>query len=250
MTKYIWLVISIIILIVILILIFRRHIFSYYIDGVEHHLYGGDKLMDKIFRKHNIKPKGVIHIGAHDCEERYIYHKYGISDNNIIWIEGNPLLVERIKNNIPSAKIYQGLIADIEKEVDFIITNNEQSSSILELKEHSKEHPHIKEINRTKMKTITLPKLLNKNNINYKNFDFLTMDIQCAEYLALKGMKDILRNFKGIFMEVNIKELYNDCASLDKIKDFLKPYGFVLKDLWISEYGWGDGYFSRIDNKN
>jgi hypothetical protein len=74
------------------------------------------------------------------------------------------------------------------------------------------------------------------------------MDIQGAEYLALQGMKDILKNFKGIFMEVNTKELYNGCALLDEIKEFLKPYGFVLKDLQMTKHGWGDGYFAKTSN--
>lgn len=250
MIKYKLTTIILISLGVILMFIFfiRKRIdgFSNEEEDVENHSVAGKEMIDIIFNKYNLKPSGVIHIGAHACQEREVYLKHGLTDERIIWIEGNPKLVENIKNDIPSARIYQGLIAETEKDVDFIITNNDgQSSSFLELKDHSKEHPDVVESSRNKMKTTTLPKLLNENNINYEDFDLLIMDIQCAEYLALQGMKDILNNFKGIFMEVSTKELYEGCHLLDEIKEFLKPYGFILKDLSINAHGWGDGYFLR-----
>lgn len=244
--ELIGLIVGFVILLLLILFLKNRSISTFSDEEVENHSVGGGEMIDLIFKKYNIKCKGLIHIGAHACQERDMYLKNGLSDENIIWIEGNPVLVENIKNTLPTAKIYQGLIAETEKDVEFVITNNEQSSSFLELKEHSKEHPDVIEVNRTKMKTITLPNLLKENNIDYTNFDFLTMDIQCAEYLALQGMKDILSNFKGIFMEVNTKELYTGCASLEEIKNFLKTYGFVLKDLWMSPHGWGDGYFANV----
>jgi len=36
--------------------------------------------------------KGILHIGAHECEELNDYNLNGITDENIIWIEANPIL--------------------------------------------------------------------------------------------------------------------------------------------------------------
>jgi len=38
----------------------------------------------------NCRPnKGILHIGAHLCEEKPIYNDIGITDDNILWIEAN-----------------------------------------------------------------------------------------------------------------------------------------------------------------
>ena len=41
----------------------------------------------ELLYKHNIKCKGVLHIGAHECEELEFYERLGISKTNIIWID-------------------------------------------------------------------------------------------------------------------------------------------------------------------
>ena len=39
------------------------------------------------------KVKGVVHIGAHTCEELPFYYKLGLTNQDILWIEANPKLV-------------------------------------------------------------------------------------------------------------------------------------------------------------
>jgi hypothetical protein len=52
-------------------------------------------------KKNRIKITGVLHIGAHECEEKEFYNKeLHIKNNNIIWIEANPKLVEKIKKMV------------------------------------------------------------------------------------------------------------------------------------------------------
>ena len=120
------------------------------------------------------------------------------------------------------------------------------SSSFLELKEHLVEHPQCVEAKRLKLKTTTLPQVLEQNNIDPSNYDFLIMDIQGAELHALKGMGNLISNFNHIYLEVNTKELYAGCGLLHEIIDFLRPHGFVLRDIMMTEHGWGDAYFNRI----
>jgi FkbM family methyltransferase len=203
-------------------------------------------LIPDVFQKWNIHPKGLIHIGAHECEERSIYLNAGLNDSQIIWIEGNPNLYNYIKDNFTSTiNIYQGLISDKEEPVEFIITNNSQSSSFLDLKLHKIEHPEVYEIERITVNTTTLPKLYEKNNIDETKYDFLAMDIQGAELLALKGMTSILHNFKWIYLEVNTKEIYESCGLLPEIIEFLSTYNFKINDINITVHGWGDALFIK-----
>lgn len=199
-----------------------------------------------VFHKYDIKPKGIIHIGAHKCEERSIYNKVGVSDDNIIWIEANQDLVQFVNQNLKGVNIIQGVVSDKEEEVDFMITNNLESSSIFAFGTHSKHHPHVMASKYIKVNSITLPKLFEKNNINPSNFDMLVMDIQGAEFNALKGMESILNNFNHIYLEANEEELYVGCGLLSDIEIFLEPRGFLLlaKDIH-RDFKWGDAIFAR-----
>jgi len=43
----------------------------------------------------NINIKGILHIGAHNCEELGDYISGGVNLSNIYWIEALPRLVEK-----------------------------------------------------------------------------------------------------------------------------------------------------------
>lgn len=185
----------------------------------------------------------MLHVGAHLCEEESIYNSYGIHDDNILWIEANSDLIPIDKNNILNAVISN--LDDVS--MDFIITNNMQSSSILELHTHLTEHPDIKEIERRKITTITLNTLFERNNIPYDKFDFLNIDIQGAELLAFQGATKLLPHIKVIYAEVNVNELYKNCGLIDQIDAFLSLYDFkrIATELWPQ--GYGQGLYVKAD---
>jgi FkbM family methyltransferase len=204
-------------------------------------------LIENFFKKWNIRPTGIIHIGAHRCEERDIYLDAGCDDSRVIWIEGNTELYKEVRTELPTVQLYNALIADEEKTVDFIVTNNDgMSSSFLELKDHLVYHPDCLEQKRLmNQKTTTLENFVIDHAINMTRYDFLAMDIQGCEYLALKGMTSLLKHFKGIYLEVNTSEIYKDCGQLREVTAFLRQYGFEMKDIYMTPYNWGDAYFSR-----
>ena len=127
----------------------------------------------------------------------------------------------------------------------FYITNNLQSSSILKLKEHLLEHPDIYETERIEMKTKTLKTFYDENKFNYDQFNFMALDIQGAELLALKGAKEIINFIDYIYIEVNIKELYENCALLDEIDEYLNNFGFKRDNILLTQHGWGDAFYSK-----
>jgi FkbM family methyltransferase len=190
----------------------------------------------------NCRPKkGVLHIGAHICEEKQLYNENGICDNNILWIEGNSDLINPEQKNILNA-----VISDIDDEiVNFIITNNMQSSSILELYKHLEEHPDVIEIERRQLKTITLNTLYENNNIPYDRYDFINLDIQGAELKALKGADKILPHIKAIYTEVSTKELYKNCALLPELDEFLEKNGFKRIIINMTRHYWGDALYIK-----
>jgi FkbM family methyltransferase len=190
-----------------------------------------------------IIPNGrILHIGAHECEEATDYANGGFND--VIWIEGNPSIVKKMKDKY---NIYEAIISDSDGSiVDFIITNNGQSSSILELEEHLREHPHIHEVARIPLKTITVDTLLKNNNIAPENIRFVNIDIQGAELLALRGMQSVLIHAKYIYLEINEKYLYRNCALIGDIDSFLLAWGFKRVETKMTEHGWGDALYQKL----
>jgi FkbM family methyltransferase len=186
-------------------------------------------------------PKGIIHIGAHLMEERSDYISNGLY--NTIWIEANPKLYEVIKN---SDIVYNWAISDIDGQfVNFNITNNGQSSSILNLDKHKIYHPQIYVSEVISVKTKRMDTLIKENNIDINNYDFLNIDIQGAELLALKGFGDLLYNIKFIYTEINTDNLYKNCALVSEIDEYLKKYEFKRVETSMTEYEWGDALYIK-----
>ena len=136
--------------------------------------------------------KGILHVGAHECEEREDYNKNGIDDSRIIWVEGNPNLVD--KNKDKGLNIYYALIDDEEKEVEFKVTNNPQCSSLLDLEICSVLYPQIIVEEIQKQKTIRLDTFFEQNNIDPSKYDFWNLDIQGTELRALKSAEKYLKH--------------------------------------------------------
>lgn len=202
-----------------------------------------NSLLCKTFKKYTtIAPKkGVIHIGAHRCEETSLYKSLGLQDFQMLWIDGNDDLCAEFP------QIINAIISDVDdKLVEFIITNNDaMSSSILELKEHMIEHPDCLEEKRVLKKTVTLDSLFDRLHIEHNTYDFLVMDIQGAELLALKGATQILPHIKCIFTEVSNKELYSQCVHIDDLDIFMQNVGFIRIASDINHHGWGDAIYIR-----
>jgi FkbM family methyltransferase len=191
---------------------------------------------------------GIIHIGAHDCEERikYLSRFDCITDNDIIWIDALKHKVEEMKSQNSSIRIFNECIGDKDNEhVIFKVTNNFQSSSFLNLKEHLIEHPDIHEIASIEMRTKTLKTFYDENKLKYDKYNFMALDIQGAELLALKGAGEILTSVEYIYIEVNTKELYENCGLLHEIDDYLSKFGFTRDNILMTEHGWGDAFYTK-----
>ena len=201
--------------------------------------------------KYNRLPiNGILHIGAHDCEERRDYVENGVNDEDIYWVEGNPDKVLYNKEN-GVQNIYQALIYDVEKEVEFHVTKDPlndgscQSSSILPFETHSVHYPHITVGEVKKMKTVTLESLVSTNNIPIENLTFWNLDIQGVELEALRSAGDLIRFANAIYCEVNVQSLYKGCALLGEVEQFMKEKGFTRVAMKLAEQGWGDALYIK-----
>ena len=197
-----------------------------------------------ILKKNNIKVTGAFHVGANKCEELVFYKKLGLIPEDVIWIDAiEESVLEATNRGIPN--VYNAIISD-EDDVDvvFNIANNFESSSLLEMKTHLIEHPTIHFIKQINGKSITVNSFFERNNIlNPEKYNFWNFDIQGAELMALKGSTEYIKYVKVINVEVNVKELYKDCALIGEIDNFLAIYGFKRIITNIGRNGWGDAVY-------
>ena len=192
----------------------------------------------------NITVKGILHIGAHDCEELDMYKNENIALENIIWIDAiEEKVISAKKKNIPN--VYNAVISDKVEDILFKITNNGQSSSILALDRHLHYHVETYVIEERPVKTTTLQNFFEDNLLDKTHYNFWNLDIQGAELYALKGAGDIINNVDALYLEVNTEHLYKDCPLIGEIDHFLNEKGFNRVATHMTDCHWGDALYIR-----
>lgn len=200
--------------------------------------------IDFLIKKFNVEVRGILHVGAHKCEEYTFYKKI---TEKILWIEAMPSLVEECKRLYKGIDIINAVVSDKDDEtVDFFISNNTKCSSIMNFDYHKIIHPEIVMTDKISLKTKTLETLYIENNINYNTYNFLVMDIQGAELMALKGMNNILHHFDGIYIEATENPLYEGGCTLTDLDSFLDDK-FTRKYLMLLN-GYGNAFYIKKMN--
>ena len=200
--------------------------------------------LHELVKKYNIQFKGILHVGAHECEELNDYERY-IARNKILWIEGLPQKVQISKEKYPSVLIENAVVSDVEETVKFNVSNNGQSSSILEFGLHSTFHPTVHYIGHYVATTKLLKDIIGNYDIDY---NFLNLDIQGAELKALKGMESYLNDVDYLYTEINSDYVYKGCALVTELDEYLLQFGLKRVETKWTDCKWGDAFYIR--NKN
>lgn len=200
-----------------------------------------------LFKEYNINPTGVLHIGASEGQEAEVYDQLGIK--KMVFIEAIPDVFLKLKQHIsryPDALALNACISNVDgQKVKFNISNNDgQSSSMLEFGTHSEEHPTVKFIDQIECTTTRIDTLFDTELVDLiDRLDFLNIDLQGCELLALQGMGDLLKQFKWAYLEVNQQELYKGCALIGEVDQYMKSFGFERVETKMTDHGWGDALY-------
>jgi len=209
-------------------------------------------IMEEIARN-NIRITGVLHVGAHDCEEIDFYNElFDKSDKPaILWVEGNPAKVKQLENRgIPN--VYSAVIGDRDgRKVVFHVANHSQASSILPLGTHATEYYNKKLSFKARIVTLkTFFKNLNASGLeNPEKYNYWHLDIQGAELMALRGAGDMVKNADVISIEVNVRETYVGSPLIGDIDDYLRRYSFERVLTKMTEKGGGDALYIKNTSK-
>ncbi len=202
--------------------------------------------LDQLIEKYKMDIRGIYHVGAHHGQEYEVYKKYGIK--NIIFFEpvyrtfkilearlyGEPvtLVNAALSNQKGRAKMF------LEKQ------NEGQSSSLLKSKLHSDFYPHITFEEETEVDVLTLDEYMKGAEVD--KYNFLSLDTQGSELMVLQGAREVLNHVDYIMTEVNSAELYEGCAQIEQLDEFLKPYGFErVETYWVPGKYWGDSFYIK-----
>jgi len=199
----------------------------------------------EICLQNNIHLNGVFHVGAHECEELIDYIKNGIQYDNIVWVEGNKDIYNRMCERGIKNMIHAVVDEFSGKEVTFNITNNGQSSSILDLGTHQQHHPDVWVTSKQTYITTNIQDIAKEHNLNFTKYNFWNFDIQGAELLALKGAGDLLYFPNALYLEVNTEKVYKDCALIEEIDAYVAKFKFKRVLTKMTSAGWGDALYIK-----
>ena len=200
----------------------------------------------KLSRIWNVHPSGVLHIGAHHAEESVDYRKAGWKP--VMWIEAQEDLATELKQTLDPTfnQVVCAVVSEISgEEIEFYISSNGQSSSILKFGTHSANYPETEIVATSVLKTSTIDSIVSAEALD---FDFMNLDIQGAELKALKGSKVTLSKVEWVYTEVNYEEVYQGGALVYDLDAYLANFGFKREATrWCLGLGWGDALYVKID---
>lgn len=207
----------------------------------------------KLLIEHKVDIKGIMHIGAHLCEEKHIYNNLlHVDDSNIIWIDAIDEITQINRNRgIPNC--YTAVLDETERDTTFKITRNDKSndlnlmsSSLLELGTHKIDHPDVVVFCEIPVRTQTLNQFVNNNSIDISKFNVWNIDVQGCELGIFRGSRNLLKYADCIFSEVNVKEVYKGCGQMQELDALLLEEGFTRVYTYVYEsLGWGDAIYIR-----
>ena len=118
------------------------------------------------------------------------------------------------------------LLSDTEKEVDFYIRKNEPRCTGNSIYRENTSFYDDDQIIVEKKQTKTLSNLLNN-----QTFDLIKIDVQGSEIDIINGGLDIIKEAKGILMEVSLIEYNQNAPTKDFVYEYMDNLGFKPVEL-------------------
>ncbi len=203
----------------------------------------------EVVKRRQLKITGIIQAGAHFAEEYESYRSLGV--RNFVFVEpckkAFAVMADKFSkikhdpNNDSIVAEYNKALADYYGKATMRVErrNNGQSNSLLNPKLHLNFYP---DITFDETEEVTVMRM-DQMDIDFSFFNTLVMDTQGSELRILKGAGDKLRHFDIVYSEVNTAELYEGCAQLNEMDEFLSDFDRV--ETVMTNQFWGDAVWIR-----
>jgi FkbM family methyltransferase len=172
----------------------------------------------------------IVEAGAHIGTDTIAMSKLW-RRGRIFAFEPIPAIFEQLKKNTVHCKnvrCIQKALSNTNGIANMFVSqgNINGSSSLFTPKEHLLVDPKISFPSQVQVETITLDDWA--RSMQLPRIDFLWLDMQGAEPIALKSGVNILKTVRAIYTEVNLAELYEGIVLYRDFKAWLNEQGFVV----------------------
>jgi FkbM family methyltransferase len=196
-----------------------------------------------IFERIDVGIKGIIHVGMWDFIEYGCYTK--LVGNKVVGVEANPHVYNNMSKPVADKwgfKCFNEFLSEKDGEVKNFYLAGEGSSLYQGPPEWNK-HTTIK------VQTKTLSTVIEENNIDITEYDFLNIDAEGSELDILKGFEKYLQHINVIDLETSYDDRNRSGASHQAICNWLKERNFEIREMSPSyrTQGWGDSIFVRTN---
>lgn len=196
--------------------------------------------LTSLIRKYQLEISGIIHIGAHWGGEYDGYIQNNIP--KMVFIEPCDKAFAVLSANLGQKEnviLLNCACGEVEsKEIMFIETSNcGQSNSMMKPIIHLKQYPHI---TFDKTEVVNVKPL---DSFGFTAYNMINMDVQGFELNVLKGAANTLKNINYVYTEINREEVYEGCARVEQIDDYLNEFKRVETE-WLGG-SWGDALYIR-----
>ena len=187
---------------------------------------------------------GCIHIGAHEGQEYPLYKHFNI--NNLLFYEALPDNFEKLQKTVAgdtSIDIRNIALGNMSGTVEMYLEDRGLSSSILEPKHHLSQYP---QITFEEKATVNITRL-DDEQFDRSKYNFMNIDVQGYELEVFKGATETLKHIDLIITEINKEEMYEGCALVEDVDEFLSTYKFKRIATYWQQDGetWGDGLYLK-----
>jgi len=190
----------------------------------------------------NVNVTGVIHVGGHIGEELETYRSRNLK--NLIIFEPQKHCFDQIvetskKLGMSEIKIVNKALGNLSGQMEIISDPTGLCGSLLEPK-IVLTYPDIVFSERFMVDVSKMDDEIDEDH----SYNFLNMDVQGYELEVLKGGKRTLEKIQYVYTEVNRDEVYENCAMIEEIDEFLSQFNFKrVKESWKGE--WGDAFYVK-----
>jgi FkbM family methyltransferase len=195
----------------------------------------------RIIQHYKISSKSLLVVGANDGSDLVGLNHFF---NSILVIEPLRNLNAQLRFNLKNFnkfEIYNVGVSDTLGELNINLASNlGQSSSFLTPKRHLEISPEVQFTQGPQINMVRLDNIISQNECP----DIWLMDVQGYELFALKGAGDLLHKVLILYIEISNAEIYEGCAKVTDLDEYLKIYGFtrVLTRWWGA---WGDAVYTK-----
>ena len=208
--------------------------------------------MQALVLKHQMEVKGVIHIGAHYGQENVVYDDLNFPNRAFFEpLSSNfAILSEKIKE----WPLYNLALGSAPGKAHMYVehANAGMSSSLLKPQKHLEQYPHITFPDKEEVTIDTLDNVIVDPARGFNGFEqfkqsynFINIDVQGYELEVFRGAREALKYIDYIMTEVNNDEVYENCAKVEELNEFLGLYNFEMAAVnWVGGT-WGDAFYIK-----